>query len=105
MSESPNLAERYEGKPLLRLLELWVLRAIGKLSEQFEVHLVEMEPDLRQSFSRTGTWFEMLEAELELPPTMKDAVNAEWQRQTEASAEVLDPELFARTYVDRNLDF
>ena len=46
---------RYDGKPLLRLVELWVLWVIDEIDPNDVNHLTEMEPSLRQTWSLDGT--------------------------------------------------
>ena len=45
---------RYEGKPLLRLLELYVLKAIGELSQESEDSLKAMGPKLQAIYGGDG---------------------------------------------------
>lgn len=46
---------RYEGKPLLRLLELYVLKAIGELSQESEDALNAMGSKLQAHLWRRRT--------------------------------------------------
>ena len=50
------MTDRYEGKPFLRLLDSYVLDAIGKLDEANAKWLVEAEPYFRETFGGTGSW-------------------------------------------------
>ena len=55
-----NVSERYHGKPFLRLLECYVLRAIGELSEDDESNLNSMLPKLREIYRVNGAWYEIV---------------------------------------------
>ena len=52
---------RYEGKPLLRLLECYVLHAIGELSKEQIQKLDKMTPKLQQVYKLEGTWIDIIE--------------------------------------------
>ena len=76
---------RYDGKPLLRLVELWVLWVIDEIDAQDVARLTEMEPKLRQTWSLDGAWHEMIEELLQLSPAMRDELRAMWQRNLETA--------------------
>jgi hypothetical protein len=100
------MADRYEGKPLLRLLELYVLWCIDELSDNDRAAMEEMTPHLQRVYQRTGTWQEILESVMGLPPNAPEQVRAVWKtaRAGGAAANVPIPaETFARMFVDRNL--
>ena len=40
-------SERYAGRPFLRLLDAYVLWAIGELDEESDARLLEITPDLQ----------------------------------------------------------
>ena len=52
---------RYEGKPLLRLLECYVLLAIGELSSDDQLVLSEMTPKLQGVYKCSGRWDQIVE--------------------------------------------
>ena len=45
---------RYNGKPLLRLLELYVLHVIGEISADDAERMVAMTPKLREIYGHSG---------------------------------------------------
>ena len=66
MFSPPN--PRYEGRPFLRLLEFYVLWAIGELSGKQALFLEEITPKLRSTYHREGDWQSIIVAEMEFPP-------------------------------------
>jgi hypothetical protein len=102
MSE-PN---RYAGKPLLRLLECYVLSAIGMLDPADQEKLTALAPQLSRVYRKTGTWIEILAAEMELPDQLPSLIARTWQRNQEiasANGIELSPQQFAEMFVDQNL--
>lgn len=97
---------RYEGKPLLRLLELYVLRAIGELSVSEQKTLLGMTPKLQEIYGKSGDWHEVIASAVQLPPEMPEAIREMWQRNVEiaqANNVTLSPQDFAQMFVDENL--
>ena len=97
--------DRYQGKPLLRLLELYVLRAIGHLTSNDESRLQGMAPLLSQTYNVDGSWHEILRAVMEFPPNMPEILAGIWQRNVDAAKAQgahADPEQFAMAVTDKN---
>ncbi len=97
---------RYEGKPLLRLLELWVQWAIDEIDPQDLSRLAAMEPNLRTAWKLDGTWHEMIESLLELKPSIQTELRAMWQRNLETAKQqgVAPPvEMFSQSIADQLL--
>lgn len=67
---------RYAGKPLLRILECYVLWSIGELSESDETNLREIEPQLRRVLKQQGDWCEVIQKEMELSEDMPEIICA-----------------------------
>jgi hypothetical protein len=74
---------RYDGKPLLRLLELYVLRAIGELSQAEEDKLVGMAPKLQSLYGGGGPWYEAVAASMKMPPNMPVLIQDMWAKNRE----------------------
>src|SRR5262245_2361055 len=73
------MSERYEGRPLLRLIECYVLDCIDQLDPRDRDHLVSMTPKLRSSLgSDAETWRGILEDVLDLPSEYPEAVRRDW---------------------------
>jgi hypothetical protein len=96
---------RYDGKPFVRFLDCYVLKAIGHLEPCVEVTLVSMEPKLREVFKSRGTWLEMVESQMQFPSTLPNEINRIWtEGSLRANAEGFtpDPHEFTREFVDTN---
>ena len=59
--------DRYEGKPLIRLLECYVLDAIDQLDDRQRDTLQRMAPKLSTLYNRNGTWSEIIRDEMNFP--------------------------------------
>ena len=93
---------RYEGKPLLRLVELYVLHAIGQLAQSDEKALLKLAPKLASLYGREGSWREILAAELRLPSDFETQVMQAW-RTRQAVSGSQSAQVFAEEFVDRYL--
>ena len=79
---------RYDGKPLLRLIELWVLWVIDEIDEDDISRLQAMEPKLRETWHLTGTWHEMIESVLKLEPAIRDELRRVWLHNVETAKQL-----------------
>jgi hypothetical protein len=96
---------RYAGRPLLRLLECYVLRAIGHLKPGDEARLEAITPSLQQVYGGSGQWFEILEHVMGFEPEMTGRIKLIWfknQAIARERSEVLGADGFARMFVDAN---
>lgn len=101
MSDELN---RYEGKPFLRLLECYVLEAVGQLHEEQRATLLKMEPQICQVYQRDGAWFEVINAEMGFTEDTVTQIRQVWAANLEKAKEMgasIDPNAFAMEYVDR----
>ena len=99
-------ADRYAGKPLLRILECYVLHAIGELDVADEEKLTALSPKLGKVYGRTGHWIAIVSSELRLPDDLPEHIVDSWnQNQTIAREHgvPLTPQQFAEMFVDDNL--
>jgi hypothetical protein len=100
--------KRYAGKPLVRLLDAYVLWAIGALPPAQEASLQQMTPKLRQTWNRTEEhWQDVLASEMHFPATMPATIREMWEKnQTIAvtSRVTLTPLDFAHMFVDQNFN-
>jgi hypothetical protein len=71
---------RYQGKPLLRLLECYVLRATEELPAKDAQTLGGMAPKLRQIYNLQGAWWEIIEKVMALPPTIPTGIRDLWAK-------------------------
>ncbi|MER9328183.1 hypothetical protein [Mesorhizobium sp. M0488] len=79
MSTNP----RYDGLPLLRLLELYVLSAIGELSQESEDDLKRMAPKLQSIYGGDGQWHDAIARSMHMPEEMPAAIRDMWVRNLE----------------------
>jgi hypothetical protein len=97
-----SLKERYTGRPLLRLLDDYVLDIIGALPAETHPVLLEV---VRLAYPNTpgGTWREVLENELEVGPDLKRRILSMWldyQQLMAGQGQTADPSEFAVSFAD-----
>ena len=96
---------RYEGKPFLRLLDCYVLKAIGHLDEAQEAALQNMEPKFRDAYKVEGTWFEIVAQQMDFPDHLPNEIERIWTEGSARAAEmglVAEPKEFTCQFVDNN---
>jgi hypothetical protein len=97
---------RYHGKPLLRLLECYVLWSIGQLGEKEQSILKAMTPKLQAIYSTSGEWQQIIEKAAALKPELPESIRQLWARNThtaQQSGSTLSPQHFAEMFVDQNI--
>jgi hypothetical protein len=98
---------RYDGKPLLRLLELYVLNAIDQLPLLDQETLTRLAPKLQALYGGKGQWQEALEAAVRMPKDMSQMIRDMWEKNLEIArannVPALTPQKFAEMFVDENL--
>src|SRR5438445_7125 len=67
---------RYSGRPLVPLLECYVLWAIGELGEEQSAILAEMTPALRSIYHADGDWPDVIAAAMAWRPDMPRRIRA-----------------------------
>ena len=96
---------RYFNKPFLRILECYVLKAIGELTTTEETTLRAMESRLCQIFKQQGDWLEIVERTMDLPKEMQDIIREKWvenQKIARKQQITLTGQKFAEMFVDNN---
>lgn len=96
---------RYQGKPLLRLLECYVLSAIGELPDADEHNLANMTPKLQQAYGAQGNWREIIAQVMQFPANMDSELQRMWihnQHLAAQNGEGLLAEDFARLVAEDN---
>ena len=99
-------ASRYQGKPLLRLLECYVLWVIDQLPETDSRTLQEMTPKLQMIYAADGNWQQILGSVLQLPSNLSEEIMNAWAKNIKTVRESggsLTPQEFAEMFVDINL--
>ncbi len=96
---------RYDGKPLLKMLELYVLKAIGELAQDDEDRLIAMAPKLQAIYGGGGQWHEAIEAAVRMDADTSQQLRSMWERNLEtarAHGVTLTPQQFAEMVADEN---
>lgn len=79
------MANRYDGKPMLRLLDAYVLDRLDVLDEETAQTFDEQGPALGRALGVAATeWRAVVEQTMELPPEFSQAVVAAWSQFREA---------------------
>jgi len=98
---------RYDGKPLLRLLEFYILHAIGELPLPEQEGLNKLAPKLQAVYGGKGQWHEAIEAAVRMPADMPQLIRDMWAKNLEIAqannVPPLTPQKFAEMFVDENL--
>jgi len=97
--------DRYADKSFLRLLECYVLEAIGELSSQQRQVLERMQPKLARTYQTTGTWAEIVARQMKFPDSLPAKIAEIWKKNVAIAAAqqlAIEPETFAREFVDKN---
>ena len=98
--------ERYVGKPMIRLLELYVLWSLDHLSEDDALRLQDMAPKLTGTFGGDGRWQSAIATTMELPENMPELIRGMWTKNQQiavANGVELSAQRFAEMFVDSNL--
>ncbi|MDQ0469771.1 hypothetical protein [Labrys wisconsinensis] len=96
---------RYEGRPLVRILECYVLWAIGELPEQEAKALQATTPMLQKTYNATGSWQDVVTGVVGLNPEVRGHLQELWKRNQEIARQhktSLEPQDFAEMSVDEN---
>lgn len=100
-----NAQGRYDGKPFLRLIECYVLHAIGQLSVEDSGMLKGLEPKLEQTYGMKGSWVEIVQAQMAFPDTLPGQLKMLWRENVDAAdarGATVDPNAFAVAIIDRH---
>ena len=89
------MSVRYEGKPFLKMVDSYVLDAIG-----------ELDADSAAELDASGDWRATVAGEMQFPDGMAGAIREVWDKGRAkfraAQGYDPDPREFARTFVDTN---
>ncbi len=98
-----NWPERYQGKPLLRLLECWVLAVIGELDPAYDAPLAELAPHLARTYGGEGSWQEIIARQLGFTTATEEGIRQLWREARERHPD-LEPQAFAEMTIDASFD-
>ncbi|MBD9664273.1 MULTISPECIES: hypothetical protein [Variovorax] len=96
---------RYEGRPLLRLVDCLVLDAIDQLDDAKRAKLEALEPTLAQTFNASGTWQEMVGTQMGFADDVQDQIRQFWRSYLDRAEEQqlrADPQEFVIEFVALN---
>ncbi|MBB4840739.1 hypothetical protein HNP52_003836 [Sphingomonas kyeonggiensis] len=98
------MTDRYAGKPFLRLLDSYVLDAIGHLDAEQDTKLTAMEPRFREVFGEEGDWRAIVVARMRFPDGIAGAIRQVWDKGRDrfvaANGREPDPVEFTQVFVD-----
>jgi hypothetical protein len=101
-----HATDRYAGKPLLRLVDAFVLKSIGELDSATEAGLREMEPKLRQIYGCDGSWDDIVISVLHFGPDIRTSIHDLWlenQAIARRHQVTLTPMQFVEMFVEKNV--
>lgn len=74
------MSDRYAGKPFLKMLDAYVVDAIGHMDGATEMELSAMEPQMRGALGLSGDWRSLVEQRMRFPEGMKGAIREVWDK-------------------------
>lgn len=95
---------RYEGRPFLRLLDCYVLRAIGQLDDAQAEALRAIEPKLAEVYGGDGVWHEVVASQMEFTDDIENSIAHVWMAAQMKAQELgveVDAADFTRQFVDK----
>lgn len=96
---------RYDENPFLRLLDGYVLRAIGELCLLEEAELAALEPALAQASGVQARWFDVVAARMRFADDMPVLIARLWNEEQAGPScpgVGVTPAEFTRVFVDMN---
>ncbi len=101
-ANNPN-SDRYDD-PFIRILELYILKAVGALEKEDEQSMKRLTPELQRIYGINTGWLRIVEKVMEFPPGAPDEIRSLWLERKEEVAQTegrrLRPEEFAREFAD-----
>ena len=94
--------DRYRGRPLLIILEHYVLDCVGALAPEQQQSVAQV---VRQVFGGGEDWKATVRATLKLKDSLDAEIRTMWDRNQQAAAQqnvTLHPVQFAKIVVDQN---
>jgi hypothetical protein len=99
--------DRYAGKPLLRIIELFVLDAIGELPAEQRQTMEKMTPKLQALYTSSSDWQGIVVELMDWnAAAIRSSIQAMWVQNQGIAREqglTLTGEQFARMFVDANV--
>ena len=98
--------DRYAGKPFLKLVDAFVLDCIGELDVSQAALLIQATPMFQKTYSRPGTWQEIVMSELQFESNIVAAIQGMWARNQDIAKQngvTLTPMEFVEMFVENNV--
>lgn len=95
--------DRYFGRPFLRLIECYVLQAVGQLDPAAADHLATISPQLTRLYGKAGAWHEIVAQQMHFGDSMSVELRGMWLQTTENAARAgvrADPQSWAEKVAD-----
>lgn len=104
MQDYQKDADRY-ADPFVRILELYVLKAVGALEKEDEQAMKALTPELQEIYGMSQGWLRIVENVMEFPREAPEEIRSLWLERKEEVAQKegrrLKPEEFAREFADQ----
>lgn len=100
--QRPASTDRYVTKPLLVLMDSYVLSVIGELPPEEEVHLLTIT---QRAYGGRSDWLTTMRGRFQLSASTDELVRQMWvseQERAQQEGRTLAPKNFARAIVDEN---
>ena len=100
-------ADPYAGKPLLKIIEAFVLDTIGELEPSHREATEKMTPKLQEIYESTSSWQGIVIEVMRWNPGIQPAIRALWEKNQgigRSNDLTLSPAEFAVMFVDKNVD-
>lgn len=101
------MLERYEGKAFLKFIDLFVMDCIEGLDASQLAALDKMTPNLQEAFGRTGTWQEIVMAQIGYEPGVRETIRDLWIKNYASARQQgvsLEPMEFVQMFVDAHIN-
>ena len=104
--QDPIPLNRYQGKPFLKFVDSFILKAIGELDPDMEAKLEAITPKLQQTFSSSGSWEDIVLEQLDFGPEVRAEIRALWAANQQLALQagaILTPMQFVTVFVADNI--
>lgn len=102
------MADRYSRNPFLRLVDCYVLDAIGHLPSAQRATLEQLEPRFQKALGAQGGWREIVEAKMQFSADVTAQVREFWAGYKKAASQQgieVDANEFVVDFVNQNFPF
>ena len=103
-----TVVDRYQSRPFLRLLDSYILDAIGQLGDEPRKGLETMQPRFAKIFGIDQPWQEIVRAQMELPDSLPEQIRMIWAGyllHAQQQGQPVSPNEFVEQFVNENFGF